>query len=152
MAAFILRRIGWGVFLVLVATVLAVRIFFVIPAGPAKRIGGRSASPVDVARVARFYHFNVPLWQRYWIFLWNMIRHGSFGNSYISRQPVRSLIEADAPVTASLVAGSAVLWLVISFPLGVLAAIRPRSLLDRGSTMFVLFGISTHPLVLGLVF
>jgi peptide/nickel transport system permease protein len=151
MAAFIVRRVGWAVFLFLVTTLLAYAIFFVIPADPAKLIAGRNASPAAVARVARFYHFNVPLWQRYWIFLWNMIRHGSFGNSYISRQPVRSLIAADAPVTASLVAGSAILWLVISFPLGVLAAIRPRSLLDRGSTMFVLFGISTHPVVLGLV-
>src|SRR3954463_7969684 len=139
MAAFILRRIGWGVFLVLVATVLAVRIFFVIPAGPAKRIGGRSASPVDVARVARFYHFNVPLWQRYWIFLWNLVRHGSFGNSYFNRQPVRNLIAADAPVTGSLVAGAAVLWLLISIPVGILSAVRPRSLFDRTSTTFVLF-------------
>jgi peptide/nickel transport system permease protein len=101
--------------------------------------------------VARFYHFNVSIWQRYWIFLWNLIRHGSFGNSYISRQPVRALIAADAPVTGSLVVGSAVFWLSISIPVGVLAAVRPRSLLDRASTAFVLVGISMHPVMLGLV-
>lgn len=148
---FILRRVGWALFMFLTATLLVYVIFFVMPADPAKLIAGRNARPVDVARVARFYHFNVPLMQRYWIFLWNLIRHGSFGNSYVSRQPVRALIAADAPVTASLVAGAAVLWLAISVPLGVLSAMRPRSVLDRASTAFVLFGISTHPVVLGLV-
>jgi peptide/nickel transport system permease protein len=149
--AFILRRIGWALFLFLTATLLAYLIFFVLPADPAKLIAGRNADPVAVARVARYYHFNVPVWQRYWIFLWNLVRHGSFGNSYFNRQPVRSLIAADAPVTGSLVAGSALLWLLISIPIGILSALRPRSVLDRGSTAFVLFGISTHPVLLGLV-
>jgi peptide/nickel transport system permease protein len=149
--AFIIRRVFWALFLFLTTTLLAYLIFFVLPADPAKLIAGRNASPADVARVARFYHFNVSIWQRYWIFLWNLVRHGSFGNSYVSRQPVRALIAADAPVTGSLVAGAAVLWLLVSIPVGVLSAIRPRSVLDRTSTGFVLFGISTHPVVLGLV-
>jgi peptide/nickel transport system permease protein len=150
-AAFILRRIAWAVFLFLTTTFLAYFIFFVMPADPARLIAGRGASAADVARVARFYHFNVSIWQRYWIFLWNILRHGSFGNSYVNGEPVRALIAEDAPVTASLVAGSAVLWLVISVPLGILSAMRQRSLVDRGSTAFVLFGISTHPVLLGLV-
>ena len=151
MATFIVRRIVWALFLFLTTTFLAYFIFFVMPANPAQLIAGRGANATDIARVARFYHFNVPIWQRYWIFLWNIVRHGSFGQSYVNGQPVRSLIAEDAPVTASLVVGSAVLWLVISIPLGILSALRPRSLVDRGSTTFVLFGISTHPVVLGLV-
>ena len=151
MTAFLLRRVGWALFLFLTTTLLAYLIFFVLPADPAKLIAGRNARPEDVARVARFYHFNVSVWQRYWIFLWNLVRHGSFGNSYISRQPVRALIAADAPVTGSLVAGAAVLWLAISVPVGILSAVRPRSALDRVSTGFVLFGISTQPVWLGLV-
>jgi peptide/nickel transport system permease protein len=42
-------------------------------------------------------------------------------------------------------------WLLIAIPLGMIAALRPRSLLDRGSTFFVLVGLSIHPVVLGLV-
>ena len=60
------------------------------------------------------------------------------------------LIQA-APVTFSLVAGGLVVWLLIAVPLGMLAALRPRSLLDRGASLAVIVGLSIHPVVLGLV-
>src|SRR2546429_496589 len=57
-----------------------------------------------------------------------------------------------APVTASLVFGGALVWLMIAIPIGILSALKPRSLLDRTSMTFVLIGISAHPLWVGLVF
>jgi peptide/nickel transport system permease protein len=53
-------------------------------------------------------------------------------------------------VTLSLVVGGLVVWLLIALPLGLLAALRPRSLLDVAVTALVLVGISLHPLWLGL--
>ena len=151
MSHFLIRRIFWAVFLFFTATLVTYLIFFVIPSNPAKLIAGRNADATDVARVARFYHLNVPVWQQYWIWLWNIVRHGSLGNSYISRQPVRYLIGQDAPVTASLVFGGAVFWLSLSIPVGILSALRPRSLMDRMSMTFVLIGISAHPVWIGLI-
>jgi peptide/nickel transport system permease protein len=151
MSHFLIRRIFWAVFLFFTATLVTYLIFFVIPSNPAKLIAGRNADATDVARVARFYHLNVPVWQQYWIWLWNIVRHGSLGNSYISRQPVRYLIAQDAPVTASLVFGGAVFWLSLSIPVGILSALRPRSLMDRMSMTFVLIGISAHPVWIGLI-
>jgi peptide/nickel transport system permease protein len=57
-----------------------------------------------------------------------------------------------APVTASLVFGGAILWLTLSVPLGILSALRPRSMLDRVGMLFVLIGISAHPVWIGLIF
>ena len=57
-----------------------------------------------------------------------------------------------APVTASLVFGGAILWMLIGLPVGVLSALKPRSLLDRSSMVFVLIGISAHPVWIGLIF
>ena len=151
MSNFLIRRLFWAVFLFFTATLVTYLIFFVIPSNPAKLIAGRNADATDVARVARFYHLNVPVWQQYWIWLWNIVRHGSLGNSYISRQPVRYLIGQDAPVTASLVFGGAVFWLSLSIPVGILSALRPRSLMDRASMTFVLIGISAHPVWIGLI-
>jgi peptide/nickel transport system permease protein len=54
-------------------------------------------------------------------------------------------------VTLSLVAGGLVVWLLIAAPLGLLSALRPRSLLDRGASVLVFAGLSIHPVVLGLV-
>ncbi len=151
MAAFLIRRLFWAVFLFFAATIVTYLIFFVIPADPAKLAAGRNATAQDVKRVAAFLHLNVPIYQQYWIFLWNILRHGSLGYSYVSRQPVRFLVGQDAPVTASLVFGGAVFWLSLSVPVGILSALRPRSLMDRLSMTFVLIGISAHPVWIGLI-
>jgi peptide/nickel transport system permease protein len=55
-------------------------------------------------------------------------------------------------VTASLVFGGALFWMLVAIPVGVLSALRPRSLLDRASMTFVLIGISAHPVWIGLIF
>jgi peptide/nickel transport system permease protein len=70
----------------------------------------------------------------------------------VNRQPVRTIISKDAPVTASLVFGGAVLWLSLSIPVGILSALRPRSIMDRITMTLVLVGISAHPVWIGLIF
>jgi peptide/nickel transport system permease protein len=151
MGHFLIRRLFWAFFLFIAATIATYLIFFVIPANPAKLAAGKNASTADVARVAAFLHLNVPIYQQYWIFLWNLFRHGSLGHSYINRQPVRFLIAQDAPVTASLVFGGAIFWLTLSIPIGILSALRPRSVMDRLAMTFVLIGISAHPVWIGLI-
>ncbi len=66
-------------------------------------------------------------------------------------QDVNDIIAARAPVTASLVFGGAIFWLTLSIPIGILSALRPRSLLDRGAMTFVLVGIAAHPVWIGLI-
>jgi peptide/nickel transport system permease protein len=51
----------------------------------------------------------------------------------------------------SLVFGGAIVWLLIAIPIGLLSALRPRSLLDRAGMTFVLIGVSAHPLWIGLM-
>ncbi|MFL5972153.1 MAG: ABC transporter permease, partial [Gaiellaceae bacterium] len=75
----------------------------------------------------------------------------SLGRSYATRQPVTEIIKDAAPVTASLVFGGAILWMLIAVPIGILSALRPRSLLDRSAMVFVLIGISAHPVWIGLI-
>jgi peptide/nickel transport system permease protein len=64
---------------------------------------------------------------------------------------VRWIIGQDAPVTASLVFGGAVFWLAISIPIGIVSALRPRSILDRFGMIFVLVGISAPAVWIGLI-
>jgi peptide/nickel transport system permease protein len=64
---------------------------------------------------------------------------------------VNELLVRAAPVTLSLVIGGALLWMLIAIPAGVLAALRPRSAFSRFTTVFVLIGISAHPLWIGLM-
>jgi len=152
MAQFLIRRIFWAIFLFLVATIITYLIFWVIPSDPAALAAGKSATPADIARVRHFLHLDEPIWKQYLRFVWQLVRHGSLGQSFVNRQSVDSIIGKDAPVTASLVFGGAVLWLSLSIPIGILSALRPRSIMDRITMMFVLVGISAHPVWIGLIF
>src|SRR4029077_11129555 len=73
------------------------------------------------------------------------------GECVFHRERVNETVLNAAPGTASLVLGGAVLWMLIALPIGILSALRPRSLLDRKSMVFVLIGISAHPGLIGLI-
>jgi peptide/nickel transport system permease protein len=64
---------------------------------------------------------------------------------------VNAIVGQAAPVTLSLVLGGAIVWMLIAIPVGVLSAVRPRSLLDRVTMIGVLVGISAHPIWIGLM-
>jgi peptide/nickel transport system permease protein len=97
------------------------------------------------------YRIHGSLPHQYGVFIWNLVRHADLGRSYADREPVTNRIGRAAPVTISLVLGGVAVWLAIAVPLGLLSALRPRSLLDIVVTAFVLIGISAHPLWLGLI-
>jgi peptide/nickel transport system permease protein len=151
MGAFLIRRAFWALFLFFVATIITYLIFWVIPANPAQLAAGKSATPADIARVAHYLRLDKPIWWQYLFFLKQLVLHGDLGRSFVNRQSVDSIIAKDAPVTASLVFGGAVFWLSLSIPIGILSALRPRSVLDRLSMTFVLIGISAHPVWIGLI-
>jgi peptide/nickel transport system permease protein len=85
-------------------------------------------------------------------FLDRLVVHQNLGYSFRNRQSVNSIVGNAAPVTASLVLGGAIFWMLLALPIGILSALRPRSLLDRTSMTFVLIGISAHPIWIGLIF
>ena len=152
MTQFLIKRVFWAIFLFFVATIITYLIFWVIPADPAQLAAGRSATPADIARVRHFLHLDEPIWKQYGRFVWQLVRHGDLGRSFVNRESVRTIIGKDAPVTASLVFGGAVLWLALSIPIGILSALRPRSIMDRITMGVVLVGISAHPVWIGLIF
>jgi peptide/nickel transport system permease protein len=152
MTQFLIRRIFWAIFLFLVATIITYLIFWVIPSDPAALAAGRSATPADIARVRHFLHLDEPIWKQYLRFVWQLVRHGDLGRSFVNRESVRTIISKDAPVTGALVFGGAVLWLSLSIPVGILSALRPRSIMDRVTMTLVLIGISAHPVWIGLIF
>ena len=152
MILFLLRRLFWAVFLFLVATMLTFVIFFLIPTDPLHITGmGVVGTSALMKHTRAELHLNVPAYQQYWIFLWNLVRHQSLGYSFEVGAPVRWVIAQDAKVTASVVFGGAIFWLLIAIPLGVRSALKPRSTFDRISMVFVLIGISAPPLWIALI-
>ena len=149
--AFLVRRVLWAGFVLVVASVVTYVVFWLVPADPGGAHAGSASSTVDSQTMLRHYlHLDKPVWEQYLLFMRGLI-HGSLGQSLATRQPVLSVIWGDAPITLSLLLGAAVLWLAISIPGGALAAVRPRSLFDRGVSLFVFAGLSAPAMFLGLV-
>jgi peptide/nickel transport system permease protein len=149
---FLIRRIFWAFFLFVVATMITYLIFFVVPSDPARLAAGKAGTPEIVAHIKHVMHLDLPIYQQYWLFVWNLVRHGSFGYSFVNGLPVRSTLKTDIPVTASIVFGGVIVYLLIAIPTGVISALRPRSILDRTGMVFVLIGISAPSVWIGLIF
>jgi len=149
MTRYLVLRLAWGVVLFLALTLVVFFLFFVLPSDPLRI--GRASSVADTVEVRDAYRLEGPLLQEYGEFVWGVVRHGDLGRSVGNGREVRDILIQAAPVTASLVIGGAVIWLGIALPVGIMAALRPRSLIDRASTVFVLIGISAHPVWIGLI-
>ena len=148
---FIARRLLWSVFLFIAVTFVTYVIFFVAPNDPAKLAAGKSANSEQVEAAARYLNLDEPVWKQYLLWMKRLVFDQSLGRSFVNQRDVNEIIVAAAPVTFSLVLGGAILWLLVSIPIGVFSALRPRSLFDRSSMVFVLVGISAHPVWIGLI-
>ena len=130
-------------------TVVTFIIFFVIPSEDDQASLGRGGQDVDVRTTVQI---DGPLYEEYAEFVRKVVTQGSLGDSWVMRgQEVNDILVRAAPVTLSLVIGGAIFWMLLALPAGVFAALRPRSALSRLTTVFILIGISAHPLWIGLV-
>jgi peptide/nickel transport system permease protein len=152
MFRYLIRRVLWACVLFVAVTMVTYVIFFIVPANPANLVCGRSCTPEAVRKTEKFLHLDEPVWQQYLRFLKQLVVDQSLGRSYATRRDVNSIVAAAAPVTATLVFGGAIAWMLLALPVGILSALRPRSLLDRAAMVFVLVGISAHPVWIGLIF
>jgi peptide/nickel transport system permease protein len=150
MARFLARRLLFGILVLWIVSGAVFVLFFVAPHDPARLIAGRLATPQTIALVNHRLGLDRPLPDQYLSFIWRLL-HGDLGYSYYSSAPVRQLLASRLPVTASLALGGAVLWLVAGVGMGVAAARRPRSLIDRGGTALVLAGLSMPTFLVGLL-
>jgi peptide/nickel transport system permease protein len=148
MLIFIGRRLLWAVLLAFVVTAITFVVFFVLPAD--SRNAQRNERGFEPGLQTQF-NARGSLPEQYVRFIGHVVLHGSLGDSTRSREPVITVIGRTLPITASLVFGGVILFLLIAFPIGLLSALRPRSLLDKGLMLLVVAGLSAHPVWLGLV-
>lgn len=149
MLAFVVRRLFWAVMLALIITLYTFLIFFVIPTDTRSTLSGRGET--DPTLQGQFNLRGQSIESQYIHFVEHVVRHGDLGRSIRSGAPVTQIIGSAVPVTAALVIGGAITWFLLAIPIGILSALRPRSLLDKGLMIFVLIGASAHPLWLGLL-
>jgi peptide/nickel transport system permease protein len=144
MLGFIGRRLLAALLLLFVMTAVTFVMFFVLAGGRTAVGGGRPGGSQFDTRGS--------IAHQYVRFVGNIVLHGTLPESPFERQPVITVIRQRLPVTATLVIGGTILFLMIAFPIALLSALKPRSLLDRGLMLLVLIGFCAHPVWLALLF
>jgi peptide/nickel transport system permease protein len=152
MTRYIIRRLLWGVLLLILVSALTFVLFRVLPTGePARLRAGRFASPKVIAEIRHELGLNRPLIVQFWLYMKGIFLHFDLGYSYYSSAPVRSLIANRLPATLSLTVGAAAIWLAAGLAVGIVSAVRRRSKLDRAAMGTALVLISAPEYWLGLI-
>jgi peptide/nickel transport system permease protein len=154
MAAFLVRRALSGVLLVGTLVFLTFFVFNEIPTTPACLVvacGPKTTTNDTMIRDAEHQlGIDRSVFVQYGDYVWKLVSRGDFGTAWTSHINVGTQIGQAVPVTASLVAGGMLLMMLLALPLGCIAALRPRSPVDRGLLTLSVIGLAIHPFVLGL--
>jgi peptide/nickel transport system permease protein len=152
MTAYIIRRVLWGIVLLFLVSLLTFILFNVLPsADPAQLRAGRNASPRIIHYIRHELGLDKPIYVQFYNYMKNIVLHGNFGYSYYSGQSVIGLIRDRLPATLSLTLGAVVLWLLAGIPVGIISAVKRRTILDRSAMGTALFFVSMPVYWLGLI-
>jgi peptide/nickel transport system permease protein len=148
MAGFLIRRILSVVPVLLIVAVLVFLMLRLVPGDPAVVLAGETASPELILQIRERMGLERPIVVQFGIWLADVLR-GDFGESYFFRTKVSTLILQRLEPTLALGSAALLLAVVIAVPLGVLAAFRQGSWIDRGVMGLSVAGFSVPVFVLG---
>ena len=140
MFAFIVRRTTQAIFVMLVISLIGFAIKNKI-GDPVRDLVGERVTPAERAEIREKLGLNDPFTTQYVRFLKNAA-HGDLGLSFFYKRPALDVIIAKAPATMELVFGAGIIIMLVSLPLGVYTALRPRSFLSRFTMGFSTLGVS----------
>ena len=149
MLLFTLRRLGYAI---LVAVTVSVVTFSLLrlSGDPATAMAGEGATEEDIQYVRKHYGFDRSLPVQYWDWAKRALR-GDFGISvYLKEKPVAEIIVERAPVTMKLGLFALTFALLLSIPLGVVAAMWPNTIIDRTALTIAVFGQAMPSFFFGL--
>jgi len=113
-------------------------------------LAGENASPEDIAKIAASYGLDRPYYIQYLDWVTSAL-HGDLGRSLFTNEPVSGLIMDRIGVTAGLAVSSLLLALLVAVPLGVLAAVKANTWVDRSALVFSVAGQATPSFWLALL-
>jgi len=157
MALYIARRLVWTIVVVLVVLGITFVVFYKLPAGdPAVRFAGKFPNDTELAEIKHRLGLDKPWYTQFGRFVKNFATGDDggwpgLGYSFSSQVSVLSEVKTRAPRTLWLIAGASTIWLIAGVLIGVLSAVKRRTIVDRVAMGFALFGISSPVFWLGLM-
>ncbi|MGY2167515.1 ABC transporter permease [Pseudomonas gingeri] len=150
MLNYTLRRLLLLLPMLLGVSIVIFLVMHFIPGDPAQLAAGPDATEADIAQIRKNYGLDQPLATQYIIYV-KKIASGDFGESFQTFTPVLESIARTLPATIELTAAGMLLAVLIGVPLGIVAALKPRGLLDSSLTTVAVLGISIPGFFLGLI-
>jgi peptide/nickel transport system permease protein len=147
--SFILKRLGLAVLVAFTVSFISFSLLF-MAGDPAAALAGETASGEDIESIRKLYGFDRPMLVQYGDWLFSALRF-DFGESYYFRLPVASLIVDRLGVTMTLGVCGITFALLTAVPLGVAAAIRPNSIIDRVALFLSVAGQAMPSFWFGLI-
>ena len=148
MLNFVLSRLLTALLVVLGVACLVFALIHVIPGDPVDVMLGESAQPADkeALREALGLHLSVP--EQLFDYFKGLCTL-DLGSSIFSGRPITSILFERLPATIELAVAALIVAMIIAFPLGILAAIRHKTLVDFSAMGFALLGVSIPNFWLG---
>jgi peptide/nickel transport system permease protein len=149
---YIIRRLLWVIVLLFFVSFITFVIFYLLPsADPAVLRAGRQPNPDLVEQIRHNLGLDKVWYQQYFDYMKRLVLHFDFGYSFQNNISVKQQITDRLPASISVAVGAAVVFLVSGIGVGIISAIRRRTLLDRATMGLSLVAISAPVYWLGLV-
>ena len=148
MFAYAVRRILATIPVMLVVALFVFSLLYIAPGDPAAIIAGDQATPADIERIRESLGLDRPYLVRFGDWLWHIL-HGDLGTSIFTNLPVTHMIAQRIEPTLSLMVLTIVFSIVIAIPLGVLAAWKHGTWIDRAVMVVSVLGFSVPVFVFG---
>jgi len=138
MLVYTIKRILLALLVTLCVSSISFGLLF-LSSDPATAIAGEAATDEDIVYIRKLYGFDRPLIVQYVEWVGKALR-GDFGKSYYFRMPVSQILADRLPITLKLGTSAVIFAVVLSVPLGVVAAMRPNSWIDRVALFLSIMG------------
>ncbi|QBD78890.1 ABC transporter permease [Ktedonosporobacter rubrisoli] len=149
MGKYLIRRLLEAIPLLILISILMFLLIHLLPGGPEAALYNPNLDEQGRAALRASLGLDDPLPVQYLKWIGSAL-HGQFGFSFATNQPVSDVIMSHFPPTLELFASALVLALIVSIFLGIISAVRQRSITDYAITTISYFGISMPIFLLGL--
>ena len=148
MLAHIVRRMVATIPVMAIVALFVFSLLYIAPGDPAAVIAGDQASPEDVEKIRKSLGLDRPFLTRFGEWSWHILQ-ADLGTSMFTGLPVTQLIAQRLEPTLSLMVVTLILAVSIAVPMGVIAAWKAGTWIDRGLMAFAVFGFSVPVFVVG---
>jgi peptide/nickel transport system permease protein len=148
MFAYVVRRVLATIPVMAVVALFVFSLLYIAPGDPAAVIAGDQATPADVERIRASLGLDRPYLVRFGAWVWDILR-GDLGVSIFTNLPVSTMIRQRIEPTLSLMVVTLLLAISIAVPMGVVAAWKAGTLIDRAVMIFAVLGFSVPVFVVG---